>query len=71
MHKFENDGERLEFALLALRNIYNWAADSNLDDGLIKAEIASIAHNTIRIIEDSQKEPATDINDLLLEIHDK
>ena len=71
MNRFANDGERLEFALLALRNIYNWAADPRLGDGSTRVEIESIARNTIRIIEDSQKEPATDINDLLLEIHDK
>lgn len=71
MNRFANDGERLEFALLALRNIYNWAADTHLGDGSTRVEIASIANNTIRIIEESQKEPAVDMNDLLLQIHTK
>lgn len=70
MNLFSNDGERLEFALLALRNIYNWASDTNMDASVAQREIAAIAQNSIRTLENSQQEPAVDMNDLLLQLHE-
>jgi hypothetical protein len=68
--KFKSDSERLEFALLALRNIYNWASDTNMDAAVAQREIAAIAQNSIRTLENSQQEPAVDMNDLLLQLHE-
>lgn len=71
MNPFKNDSERLEFALLALRNIYNWASDGNIDAAMAQREIAAIAQNSIRTLEASQHAPSVEMNDLLLEIHEQ
>lgn len=70
MNQFSSDGERLELALSALRNICDLAENPHLGDGSVRGEIEAIARSTVGLIENSQKEPAADINDLLLQLHE-
>ena len=72
MNNFSNDSERLEFALTALRNIHSFGANcvpGNEESAMI--EMARLAQATVSIIEHSQHEPAAEMNDLLLEIHEQ
>jgi hypothetical protein len=68
MPTFKNDSERLEFALTALRNIADIARQMQNTN---TCPVADMAENTLRIIEKSQHEPAVDMNDLMLEIHEQ
>ena len=74
MNPFSNDSERLEFALHALRTISGMLKESQSSDPVTVKAVADaaigIASETIRTLENSQKEPAADINDLLLQLHE-
>lgn len=71
MPTFTNDSERLEFALLALRNIASLGDDGHLGDGSTRAEMTKIAQATVLAIEKSQQAPSVDLNDFLLELHEE
>ena len=72
MTAFKSDGDRLEYALGVLRNISEIAnlskTQMNQDEGL--STIDELASSAVLLIEKSQREPAVDMNDLLLEMHE-
>ena len=73
MKVFKNDSERLEYALTVLNNISELADNAKTlddpDESLSNiAELATAAHI---LITRSQHEPAVEMNDLLLEIHEQ
>lgn len=72
MNNFSNDSERLEFALTALRNIASLGTMCQAGPGgNTMPDMVRIARSTIQVIEKSQHEPAAEMNDLLLEIHEQ
>ena len=72
MKRFSNDSERLEFALTALRNIASLGTMCQAGPGgNTMPDMVRIATATVQIIEKSQHEPAAEMSDLLLEIHEQ
>ena len=65
-----NDKALIEILLQRFRKVMAIADEcSDLYDGLM--QIGDIADESVRLIEHHQQEPAVDMNDLLLEIHEE
>jgi len=71
MSRFSNDSEKLEFALTALSTIAGLRADTDDVDIALEtlSAAATIADSTYRAITHDQN-PAIDLNDLLLQLHE-
>ena len=66
-----SDTEKLEFALQALRTIAGLQPTSDPDNNAeVLSAAATLADSTVRAITRA-KEPATDLNDLLMELHEE
>lgn len=66
-----SDAEKLEFALQALRTIADLTESSDPDETAERlCAASSLAHSTVLAITRA-KEPATDLNDLLMELHEE
>ena len=65
-----NDKALIEILLKRFRRIMAIVNECDaLNDGLLP--LTDIAEESIRLIEKHQQEPAVDMNDLLLEIHEE